>query len=188
MANIEKTVIADGKEIKYTLEYKNVKNINLRIKNNKQIYVSANKFVSQKYIEEFLISKKDFIFKALAHFEEKMNIKTEEKYSLEELREIIIEFSKEIYPYFKNLGVIFPEIKLRKMSSCWGSCHYKNNYIIFNKNLVFATKECIKYVVCHEFVHFIVPNHSKKFYEKLSEICPKHKELKKELNKIYIQK
>lgn len=185
---VEKSVILDGIEIGYTLEYKRVKNINLRIKQNKQIYVSTNRFVSQKRIEEFLILKKDFILNALKRFDEKNKLPLKQYYTLEELRTLIYDFSKEIYPYFENLGVSFPEIKFRKMTSCCGSCHFKNGVIIFNKNLVFVPTQCVKYVVCHEFTHFIVPNHSKKFYDELNKICPNHKELKKELNKISISK
>ncbi len=43
--------------IQYDLQYKKVKNINLRIKPNGSINVSANKRVPQKVIDDFIISK-----------------------------------------------------------------------------------------------------------------------------------
>ena len=38
-----KTINLNGREISYDLEYKNVKNINLRIKADQSIYMSANR-------------------------------------------------------------------------------------------------------------------------------------------------
>ena len=60
-----KTVYLKDRLIEYELIRKQVKNINLRIKSDGSIYVSAGPFVSGKIIERFLISKSDFIIKAL---------------------------------------------------------------------------------------------------------------------------
>ena len=63
-------ILLDEKEVQYNLERKKVKNINLRIKPDGSIYVSANNLVSQEKIEKFLIEKSEFIFKALEHYRE----------------------------------------------------------------------------------------------------------------------
>lgn len=63
-----KTINLNEREISYNLERKNVKNINLRIKANQSIYVSANFGVSDNTIEEFLCSKAEYILKALDHY------------------------------------------------------------------------------------------------------------------------
>lgn len=63
-----KTINLNEREICYNLERKNVKNINLRIKANQSIYVSANFRVSDNTIEEFLYSKAEYILKALDHY------------------------------------------------------------------------------------------------------------------------
>ena len=51
--------------INYTLHIKNVKNINLRIKPDGSVHVSANRFVKRSVIDEFVKSKETFILKAL---------------------------------------------------------------------------------------------------------------------------
>ena len=56
-----KSVFYKGERIYFILERKNVKNINLTIKPNLEIYVSANESVAIEYIEEFIISKGGFI-------------------------------------------------------------------------------------------------------------------------------
>lgn len=65
-----KEITLNGRLVKYELERKNVKNINLRIKPNRMLYISANDSVSDQYITEFIVSKTDFIIKALEHYDE----------------------------------------------------------------------------------------------------------------------
>lgn len=65
-----KEIVLNGKRIEYELQRKDVKNINLRIKSDRTIFVSANPRVSEKVIEEFIESKSEYIIKALAHYEE----------------------------------------------------------------------------------------------------------------------
>ena len=65
-----KRVILNGRECYYNLEQKNVKNINLRIKANQSIFVSANNSVTEDTIEDYLISKAEYILKALDHYAE----------------------------------------------------------------------------------------------------------------------
>lgn len=65
-----KEIVLNGKRIEYDLQRKDVKNINLRIKTDKSIFISANSRVSEKIIDEFIISKANYILKALAHFDE----------------------------------------------------------------------------------------------------------------------
>lgn len=65
-----KNIVLDGKWVEYELQRKDVKNINLRIKADRTIFVSANPRVPDEIIEEFIRSKSDYILKALAHYEE----------------------------------------------------------------------------------------------------------------------
>ena len=65
-----KNIVLDRKWVEYELQRKDVKNINLRIKADRTIFVSANSRVSDEVIEEFIRSKSDYILKALAHYEE----------------------------------------------------------------------------------------------------------------------
>lgn len=182
-----KTIKLKNKIIEYDLEYKNVKNINLRIKSDGKIYVSANKRVSEKIIEDFILLKENLILNAIQKYKDREEIPQKQYFKENELISFINEFSMEIYPYFENKGVKFPKIKFRKMVSCWGVCHTKKGSITFNRNLMYAPMECVRYVVWHEFIHFLVPNHSDKFYNELSKVCPDWKEYKNALKEISIR-
>ena len=65
-----KEIVLNGNRIEYDLQRKDVKNINLRIKADRTIFLSANSRVSQEVIEEFIESKSEYILKARAHYEE----------------------------------------------------------------------------------------------------------------------
>ncbi len=65
-----KVIILNGKQVEYELHRKEVKNINLRIKADQSIFVSANNLVSDEIVEDFLISKSEYILNALNRYAE----------------------------------------------------------------------------------------------------------------------
>ena len=69
----------NGRILEYTLERKKVKNLNLRIRRDGSVYVSANRSVPLEEIENFLRSKSDFIFKAVEHYSEVISQKKSPK-------------------------------------------------------------------------------------------------------------
>lgn len=66
-----RTVEADGIAISYTLERKPVKNINLRIRADQCVYVSAPKDVAAKMVDAFVVEKSAYILRALKKFKDK---------------------------------------------------------------------------------------------------------------------
>ena len=87
------------------------------------------------------------------------------------------------YPVIELFGIPRPEISVRKMKTLWGSCSISKRKVTFNIELTQAKPEVIEYIVLHELVHFIQPDHSKLFYDFLSTYMPDWKERKKTLNK-----
>ena len=180
-------IFCNNTTLKYKLTYKNVKNINLRIKADGTINVSASKRVPQAIIDEFVISKSEFIFKALERFKNVLTSPKKQYFTEDDVKLVILNLCDKVYPYFQARGVNRPQIKFRKMVSCWGNCNSSKGIITFSTNLIFAPIECIEYVVQHEFTHLLQPNHSDKFYIELSKICPDWKELRKNLKEIHIR-
>ena len=172
--------------IEYTLEYKRVKNINLRITKD-GVFVSANRLVPILRIEAFMKSKEDFILSALEKLSRSKQTERYQYFSDDEIKDVILSICKKIYPRFENRGVKYPIIKFRKMTSRWGSCNFVKGIITFNTALKFAPYECIEYVACHEFCHFLQPNHSPLFYKELEMVCPRHKELRKVMKGISLK-
>lgn len=179
-----KEIVLDGRKITYELEIKKVKNVNLRIRADGSVYVSANRRVSRGFIEEFMRSKSEFILRALEKCEKKRETPCIPRFSEAETKDLILKICGEVYPYYEKIGVGFPKIKFRKMVSRWGSCNFTKGILTFNTNLMYAPEECIRYVVLHEFTHFLVQNHSKSFYDELSKVCPEWRLCKNKLCEI----
>lgn len=238
MKYISKTrqVQCDKRVLEYTLTIKEVKNINLRIKADGKIYVSANKQVPVRYIDNFIREKQAYIIRTLDRFKEKqvstfsrkyvsgesfnvlgkslelkviegrlesvtsdgififLTVKKEDDIRRKEIlinnwfkeiqKNIFEDICKEAYEIFKKYGVKYPTIKIRYMTSRWGSCRPQKGNITLNSRLIEVPRSCIEYVVFHEFAHFIHANHSKKFYDFLTSLIPDWKDRKKELNKV----
>lgn len=180
---MKKEIVLKGRTIEYELEYKKVKNVNLRVRDGR-VYVSLNKWVKEATVEAFLKSKADWILKAL----DKVTLPLTEYFTEEGVKSFIKEYCDKCYPYYENLGIKKPQIKFKKMTSKWGSCNYVKGVLTFNINLLYAPKDCVKYVVLHEFTHFLVQDHSKRFYNELNKVCPDWKNLRKKLRDINIQK
>ena len=67
------------KVITYTLMRKKVKNINLRIKEDKTIVVSASRNVPVSYIDDVVLSKGSFILNTLEKFDKRIQYNVEDK-------------------------------------------------------------------------------------------------------------
>ena len=182
-----KSIELAGKSIRYDFQCKKVKNINLRIKPDGSISVSANRRVPQKTIDAFLVSKEAFILNALKKIENGKRKTLIRYFDENEIRQVIVELCKKMHPYFEKRGVRYPVIKFRKMVSQWGNCHPAKGVLTFSTNLVWAPLECIEYVVLHEFTHFLQANHSKEFYTELERVCPEYKSCRQMLKEISIR-
>lgn len=188
----ERTVCAGEKKINYILERKQVKNINLRVRPDGSVKVSASPRADASQIDDFVLSKAEFILKALERFK---SAETTERQFQEELVKaksgqeslladpaIFTEILDEVYPAFIPYGIARPKLRIRTMKSCWGSCLVNKGIITLNRKLLMKHRECIEYVVVHELCHFIHPNHSKEFYKFMEQFMPDWKERKGRLN------
>ena len=228
---MNRTINLKGRKISYELVRKNVKNINLRIRSDCSVYVSAKKRIAEKVIEGFLQKKAEYILAAIDKYCEiakyadsqhsyvtgesfrylgkdlrlvitqgKNDIASDgihlavqvtdsndtllkkkliDKWYYAQCRDMFMEIIAEIYPVFQKYGVPMPKLILRDMSSRWGSCQPKRGAITLNKKLIEIPRNAVQYVVMHEFIHFVHPNHSNGFYELLSALMPDWKGRKK---------
>ncbi len=108
---------------------------------------------------------------------------TYEKWRRAVIRSVIVNYCNEIYPLFELRGVNPPKkITLGEYKSFWGECFAKRGELKFSYRLFEKDTELIRYVVVHEFAHFIEPNHSSRFWAIVGEFIPDYKALRKKLN------
>lgn len=128
--------------------------------------------------DELLIKGNRLIFKT----KQKTIEKVQEAYE-SELRKILnrkINERRVAYDQMLNdYQLPLPTITIRKMTSKWGSCMPTKAKVTINFMLVYYPIECLDYVLLHEFVHMIVPNHSKRFYQIIENKMPNYKTIQK---------
>lgn len=78
-------------------------------------------------------------------------------------------------------GFEFNTIRIKNMTSRWGSCSSKKN-LSFNLKLMYFNSNIIDYVIIHELCHLKEMNHSYKFWELVEGIIPNYKDYKLQLN------
>ncbi len=224
--------IYNDRVIIYELSRKSVKNLNLRIKSDGTVSLSANRRVSIAKIDEFILSKADFIIKHIDRFAAmRPPVQTQRAYDSGEIffmlgeklqlsvmqstaesvqivdkqlclyingtenykrkekliedffnsicNEVFLEIARDTYELFKEYSLEFPLIKIRTMTSRWGSCAPHKNRITLNRKLIEKPRCCVEYVILHEFAHFIHPDHSKRFYDFVATLMPDWKSRKK---------
>lgn len=75
------------------------------------------------------------------------------------------------YEQVKRYKIPFPELRVLPMKRRWGS-YPRAGKIILNLNLVHAPTHCIDYVIIHELIHALVPNHGLRFLRLMFLLLP----------------
>ena len=73
-----------------------------------------------------------------------------------------------------SLNVNPKRIKVRSYKRRWGSCSHDKN-ISYNWKLIMAPEKIINYVIVHELCHLIHFNHSRDFWNSVSDTLPDYK-------------
>lgn len=202
-------------ELDVFLIKKKVKRTFIKIKHNRDIIITSPKIIKDNELKDIIRLNEAWILKQLSKIKEipsisgylvfgkEYLIETSDeltndykifnntilydknglsKLELELVETIKIRFHKLLDMYQFNFT---PKLIIKKMKSKWGVCHYKSNKVVINKVFIHLPLELLDYVIHHELTHFIVPNHSKIYYDNLGKRLPNHKELQKRL-KSYI--
>ena len=112
--------------------------------------------------------------------------------SPEEIRLSVIDFYRQLASDYLTgrVGVYAPKIhvkpaavKISRASKRWGSCSGKGN-INFSYRLIAAPPDAIDYVVIHECCHLLEMNHSPRFWDHVSKLCPDYNEMKNKLHAV----
>lgn len=227
-----RTIGLCGRSVSYTLTRKAVRNINVRVRADGSVAVSAPSRVPLETIEDFLRERAHAVVRAIEqcekaappvrHFvdgetvpcrgvacalfvhkgekntaalghgvfhmtvtdpdDEALKAATWEIWKRSFTEETVLPLCQAMHRRVAPQGAPFPTIKFRRMKTRWGSCCPAKNTVTFNTALAEHTLEETAYVVCHEFTHFLHPNHSAAFYAALESFMPDWKRWRDALN------
>ena len=95
--------------------------------------------------------------------------------------------AQQVHDEFQQAGYTVPRpiLRLRYMTSRWGSCMPFKEAITMNTRLLLGPTKFVHYVMVHEFAHFIEANHWSRFYKVMSDVLPNWQEVKAEMRAYY---
>lgn len=184
MPKKQKKILLRDQEVSYTLKsYRLSRRLRLLIYGNGEISVTKPVFVNEKTVEDFLISKADWIIAKLKTQQKTLiapgTADSAENYLKNKKRAAL--FVKERLEYFNQFyGFNYGTISIRRQRTRWGSCSKKGN-LSFNYRLVFLAPEEADYIMVHELCHLGEFNHSSKFWALVAKTVPNYLTLRRKL-------
>ncbi len=79
-------------------------------------------------------------------------------------------------------GLKYERVIIRDQKRRWGSCSSRGT-LSFNWRLMLGPEPVARYLVAHELAHTAEPNHSRRFWRKVAELCPAFAEHERWLKK-----
>ena len=141
-----------GKEYILNINYSNYQDV--IISGNKIIVHAANDFNVPKLLEKFRYEQAEIVFNEI-------------------LYRSFISIKEHLLKY--------PSLTIKAAKSRWGCCYINEYRIMLNISLIHVPLDLIEYVIFHELVHFVHPNHSKEFHSLLNIYVHNEKEKRNRL-------
>ncbi|MDO5601510.1 MAG: DUF45 domain-containing protein [Oscillospiraceae bacterium] len=165
-----------------TLTRKAVKNINLRVTRTGDVRASAPFSMPRGAVLSFLQSKSRWAYEASQRAKAQAGAMPPPP-SQAQAEEALRPIAERIFPLFhKALQGQMPALSFREMKSRWGVCYPAKRKLVFNTRLALRPLPAQEYVVLHEFVHFLYPDHGKRFHAAMAALMPDYRARRKLLN------
>lgn len=163
--------------IEYTLTRKDVKRINLRVRRDGSVAVSASKRESLRDIDAFVGERAEWIIATQAHMHQTENNlhSIDSNYDSKECLHYFEAIAARMWPLVATQIGTPPRLRVRLMKTRWGVCNLQSRSITLNKALVEKPLAAIEYVILHEYVHFIHPDHQRGFHNTMAALMPDYK-------------
>lgn len=225
---MKRTITHRGFTLDYEFTPKRVKNINLRVRPDGSVTLSAPRWVTKGQVEEFIVARWDWLMavrqRNVQHSSPAFGWQPGESFHLlgkavtvqhrtgspssARLQDDILLLTlpdpakgaavgerwydafcrqqlklleEEVWQRFCVKGTVRPTLRLRWMTSRWGSCISQKGTITLNKRLFSLPAHLAEYVLLHECCHLVHPDHQQGFYALLEEFVPHRKQLDKQL-------
>jgi predicted metal-dependent hydrolase len=225
---MKRSLTHQGITLEYEFTPKRVKNINLRVRPDGSVALSAPRWVTKAQVEDFILGRWDWLMAAQSRSLQRCTPtfgwqqgesfhllgqpvtvtrqagKTPAAVLQQNLlllslpdpanaaavgerwydafcREQLVLLEEKAWQRFCVKGTAKPTLRLRWMTSRWGSCMPKQGNITLNKRLFSLPRHLAEYVLLHEYCHLLHADHQAEFYALLGEFAPNRKQLDQEL-------
>lgn len=181
---MQKIIVRNGAIVSYSVaRISRTRKIKLVVTFDGRVEVSAPNKIDEKIIEDFVMSKVDWVVRILEQYKNRPRIildssNGEDWSKHKEYAYLYIKERLEYFNQFYNLK--WNSITVKKIKSRWGSCSSKSN-LNFNYKLALLSPDLADYIIVHELCHLQEMNHSVDFWNLVGRTIPNHKELRREL-------
>lgn len=184
-------ILVNKQTIPVHITHTNRKSIQLKVKDS-SLWVRAPYQVSDRWIMEFIESKKTWISKQMSKTE-KVYASAADGWVMIFNQKVLIENDSmssvvsKFYPQFEHivqshckkyahqLNVTIDSIQIKSMKRSWGRAHASGK-LVFAIRLIHTDPRFIEAVCAHEVVHLVHMNHSAEFKKTCVRLCPQYLE------------
>lgn len=173
------TIVAD-------LVRKDIKNVHLSVyPSSGRVRISAPAHMNVDTVRAFAISKLGWIKARRLVMELRASTTTERRQEIldawyrAQLREAAMPLIAKWEP---RLAVRVDRLFIQRMKTKWGNCSRFARAIRLNTELAKKPRECLEYIVIHEMVHLLEPNHGKGFIDRMERTMPLWRQYRRMLN------
>lgn len=163
------------------------KRLSIYVHADGRVVVSVPRWISKGYAERFVEEKRVWIISSLEHFKRhpivprpRISKKAREAHYRTH-REAALSL---IHARVRHFNAFYQcrvgKITVRNQRSRWGSCSRRGN-LSFNYKILFLPEHLRDYIVAHELCHIKEFNHSRAFWQLVSQQFPDHRSLRREL-------
>jgi predicted metal-dependent hydrolase len=176
-----------GKQVRYTLKkIKGAKSVKLAIYADGRFVITAPKWYPMYVLNKFIEEKSQWIFDKVKDIDfdllhKKQTAENAEYKKSVKLARNIIHNRLEFFNCHYNF--VYNRVAIKNQKTCWGSCSQKAN-LNFNYKIINLPSEMRDYVIVHELCHLQELNHSKRFWNLVSQAVPNYRTLRRKLREI----
>lgn len=181
---MQKMVVRNGDIFEYVVRRTTKsRRVRLIVRPHGSIEVVVPNRVSEKMVEDFVMSKADWILRTVRHYKDHPRVvlhgNQEEDWSV--YKESAHARISEKLKYFNQFyGYTWNTITVKKIKSRWGSCSTKRN-LNFSYKIALLPDDLADYIIVHELCHLKEMNHGKNFWNLVEQKIPHHRELRQQL-------
>lgn len=178
---MKKQIKLYDKTVNYTLKTsKRAKRIRLALYCDGSLVVTKPRRVRESIVNRFIIQKQDWILSKY-----RRNTPNNHTHYLKHKKDATLFINKRINHFNKFYNLNFNKISIKNQKTRWGSCSKKRN-LNFNYKVMLLPKDTADYIIVHELCHLQEFNHSKRFWDLVSETIPNYSDIRKDLKQKHL--
>lgn len=187
---MQKRITLQNQAIAYTVrKSRRARRMRLTVHCDGAVVVTLPHYFQETAAERFLREKMHWLFAKINFFKQFQGI-TIRKYGYgeylkcKEVARILV--AEKVMRLSETLGCQYGKISVGNQKTRWGSCSKKGN-LKFNYRILFLQEKIQDYLIVHELCHLKEFNHSREFWNLVTEAIPDHRAIRKELRKRGLQ-